>query len=394
MKKIDIGNIIFIVLLFLQNFALITTDDFGINGMVCWLFLISILNFKIYYAKIQRKRFILLLLVVLFVFLSSIVNKTYYITQILRYIMIFWLMYASNLYIERIYIKKEQKHFFNLYTNILLIFLLYGIYELIANIFQLPLFINIFANNPSYAQRGLYRYYGGWNDSTRLYNAFFEPSAFSVFLVYNFFFIKEMKDISKNKKIALYILIIFNLIFTYARTGYVMFLYMCGIYFIYNVILAKKEKTPIIDILVLSLPFVNVLIMYFIGLNLFDDLSSLGRTYSAIYYLFNSFSNFKHILFGHSIGSIVNGEVSVKYVEQQAHNGYVDIIYQLGLIMFIGFFIFLYKKVKQIKHKKYLIIGVLSTFCCFASYFCVETLVVQLVLIYNFCKNEDKTIGE
>lgn len=385
-KKIE--YFLFIVLLFLQNFALIKTSEFGINGMTCFLFLLTIVNAKKYYGKIKKKTFIILVMSILFLFVSSVVNNTFYISQIFRYIMVFWLIYISNIYINNIYEKGHQEYFFKMYTGILFIFMLYGIYELIANIYSLPLVLNIFGNNPSYEPKTLYRYYGGWADRTRLYNAFFEPSVFSVFLVYNIFLVREIKNIPKLKKIMLYSLMIFNLIFTYARTGYVTMIYMCGIYIIYNKFLKNKGRTSIIDGIMLLLPFFNLLIMYFLGLSLFNDLSSLSRTYSGIYYLQRSVSDIKYIIFGHSTGSIVNGEITTKYIEKQAHNGYVDIMYQFGIIIFIAFFRFLYNKIKVIKNRKYLIVGVLATFCCFASYFCVETIVVQIVLIYNFCKNE------
>lgn len=385
-KKIE--YFLFIVLLFLQNFALIKTDEFGINGMTCFLFLLSVLNAKRYYSKVKKKTFLILMASISFLFISAFFNDTFYISQIFRYIMVLWLIYMANIYINSIYEKNEQEYFYNLYTKILLIFMLYGIYELIANIYSLPLVLNVFGNNPSYEPKTLYRYYGGWADKTRLYNAFFEPSVFSVFLVYNIFFVKEMKNIPRLRKKMLYYLMIFNLIFTYARTGYVTMIYMIGIYILYDKILKNKQKTSFIDAIMLLLPFFNLFIMYFIGLNLFNDLSSLARTYSGIFYLQNSFSTIKNILFGHSIGSITNGEITMKYIEKQAHNGYVDIMYQLGIIAFISLLIFLYNRIRSVKNKRYLIVGVLATFCCFASYFCVETIIVQIVLIYNFCKNE------
>ena len=388
-KNRKIEYLVFIILLFLQNFALIRTSDFGINGMILFLFLISVLNARKYYFKIKKETFIVLVLGILTLFISSIINNTFYITQIIRFIMIFLLIYISNIYINEIFVNENKESFFKIYTNVLLIFLIYGIYELIANIYSLPLFMNVFANNPSYGERGLYRYYGGWADRTRLYGTFFEPSVFSVFLTYNIFLVKEL-NLKKLKKYILYVLMLFNLFFTYARTGYVTFVYMVGIYFLYEMILKNMKKTSIVDFLILLLPFFNLILMYFLGLNLFSDLSSLGRTYSAIYYLKAAFQNVKNILFGHSAGSIINSDITIKYIEKQAHNGYVDIIYQFGLIAFVYIIYFLYKKIQKINYKKYLILGVLSTFCCFASYFCVETIIVEVVLIYNFCKNSER----
>ena len=48
-KNRKIEYLVFIILLFLQNFALIRTSDFGINGMILFLFLISVLNARKYY---------------------------------------------------------------------------------------------------------------------------------------------------------------------------------------------------------------------------------------------------------------------------------------------------------------------------------------------------------
>ena len=45
----------------------------------------------------------------------------------------------------------------------------YGVYQLIASKLQMPMFFNIFNNNPSYGARGLFESYSGWTKDIRIY---------------------------------------------------------------------------------------------------------------------------------------------------------------------------------------------------------------------------------
>ncbi len=383
-KKIE--YFLFIILLFFQNFALIKTESFGINGLVIYLFIISIIHFKKFYGKINLKFLFFSVLIILIVIVGSFFNNIMYLTQILKIVMILWLIYAVYIYIKTIYEEKNEEYFWNLYSKIALGMFLYGIYEFIAIRNSLPLFLNIFNNNPSYYVRGVTDYFSGWNEGYRLYNVFFEPSAFSLFLVYNFFLVKENEYMKRSIKKVLYVLIIFNLIFTYARTGWVSMLYMIAIYLSYKFLL---KRARILDIIFFLLPIINIIIMHSIGLVLYQDSSSIARTYSAIYYLKESFSNIKVFLFGHGCGSIANASVNIENIDTSAHNGYCDIIYQYGFPIFIYLLLKLKNKIKGIKKHRYLIVGVIGTLCCFANYYIVETFISLAVIIFVYCDKEN-----
>lgn len=388
-KKIE--YLLFIILLFFQNFAIIRTEEFGISGLVIFLLIISLIRFKKIYFKISIKYLAFIGVIIGVIVLSAIFNKTLYIMQIAKLIMILWLIYVTYIYIRDIYNEGNQEYFWKLYSKITLIMLLYGIYEFIAIRNSLPLILNIFNNNPSYYVRDVNDYFSGWNDGYRLYNVFFEPSAFSAFIVYNFFFIKENKYIKVGMKRIIYFLIIFNLYFTYARTGWVTMAYMITIYFAYKLLYNKnKILNEVLDMTTFMLPFLNLIIMYFVGLTVFNDLSSLSRTYSGIYYFKNSFDNIKSVILGHGCGSIVNGNIQLVNIGTSAHNGYCDIIYQYGILTFL-YLIFKEKDlIKNIKKHRYLIIGILGTLNCFANYYMVETFAALVTIILAFCKMENK----
>lgn len=383
-KKIE--YFLFIILLFFQNFAIIKTDSFGISGLVIFLLMISIFQFKTFYYKINIKYLVFMLLMISVLILGAFLNDILYITQIIKVIMNIWLIYVAYIYIKKIYKDKNQEYFWNLYAKIALLMFLYGIYEFIAIRNSLPLVLNVFNNNPSYYVRSVYDYFSGWNEGYRLYNVFFEPSAFSAFLVYNLFLIKENRYMKKSLKIILYVLIIFNLIFTYARTGWVTMCYMIIIYMSYKLL---SNKAKVLDNIFFLFPIINIIIMHFVGLVLYTDKSSVARTYSAIYYLQESFDSIKSFLFGHGCGSIANGTVHLNNIDTSAHNGYCDIIYQYGMPIFIYLLEVIKHKIINIKKHRYLIVGVIGTLCCFANYYVVETFIVLAILIFIYCEEEN-----
>lgn len=387
MRKIDIC--LFIVLLFLQNFALYSNDQFGINGLAIYLILISLLNVRRYYLKVNKKFFFSIIFLIACLISFSLINNVFYFNQIVKTIMQIWLFYVSFVYIKEVYNKGQQDYFWKAYAKILLVFMLYGVYEYIAINNQLPLFLNVFSNNPSYAVRGVYKYYSGWNGEYRLYNVFFEPSIFSLFLVINFFLIKQNKYISKGFKKFLYVLLTFNFIFTYSRTGYVTFIYFLCIYVFYTYF--NKKQRRIYDIACLMLPFINLYVMYFIGGTIFSDLSYKLRFNSALYYLNSSFDSIGHILFGHGCGSVVNNTGNfLNYIAASAQNGYSDFLFQFGFLSFIYLFVKILGKFKQITNEnKYLIVGTLSVLCCLGNYYMVETMLVLVVLIIIYCEESE-----
>lgn len=388
-KKIDIW--LFIILLFLQNFAVYSNERFGINGLVVYLIIVSLINFKKYYLIVNKKMLLSIILLVFLLFAFSFFNNIFYLTQIFKTVMQIWLFYVSSVYIKNIYKNDCEEYFWKTYAKILLLFLLYGIYEFFAIRNTLPLVLNVFSNNPSYAIRNVNDYFSGWNDKFRLYNVFFEPSIFSLFLVINLFFVKQNTYISKKIKRGLYFLLSFNFVFAYARTGYVSLIYFLAIYILYT-FFNKKNRT-IYDILCLMLPIINLYVMYFIGGILFDDLSYKLRFNSGLYYLSSSFDSIRHILFGHGCGSVVNNSANLtSFIASSAQNGYSDFLFQFGFMSFIYLFIKILKKFKQINNNnKYLLVGTLSVLCCLGNYYMVETMLVLVVLIIAYCEESELT---
>ena len=376
--------LIFIVLLFLQNFALVKTESFGLNGLVVFLIIYSLFNFKQYYIRFKKSFILLFISVTIFIFLSSFVNHSFAINQILRNYMIIWLVYSSNIFMKKVFQDKNERVFFDIFIKIAFMFFTYGFYEMYANKHYLPLFMNIFSNNPSYGIRSLTQYYHGWINKARLYNVFFEPSVFATFSIYILFLVGTLKNITKKKKNILMMIIIFNIYFSYSRTGYIIIIYMLIMYIVYKLLKTKKIH---FELVFLMLPFITLFFMYMIGLNIFDDGSSNIRTYSGIYYLKQSFTSTIHIIFGHATGSVLVADVTDEFVANCAHNGYVDFLYQYGIIVFIAIIAFLKSLIKKVDSSeyKYLFVGAITTCCCFGNCLAIETIVALIVIIYNYC---------
>ena len=385
-KYITIELTIFIILIFLQTFSLITTKEFGIAAIT--IFLIFQVIWKKLYRKINIKFMIFVLIILAMIIISGYLNNAFYYSQILRILMTILIIYCGYVYSKTIFEDKEKtERFWKIYSSVILFFVLYGVYEFFAIKYELPLFMNVFNNNTSYAPKGVFIYYGGWSEGYRLYNTFYEPSVFGIFMAYNFFIILSNKYIKLSKKIVILGLIAFNLIFTFARSGWVTFLYMAGIYLAYSLLKQKK----LLDNVLLLLPFINLIIMYTLGLILYEDLSSQTRTYSAIYYLSKSIDSVKNMMIGNGVGSIINKIEIVQYVEPLAHNGYIDIIYQLGWPIFLYIMVQVYKIVSKIKWKyKKVVIGIVATLSCFGVYHMVESLIVLTVVMIVFAINESK----
>lgn len=105
-QKLEI--VIFIILLFLQNFAIINTKEFGIAAITIFLIYIFI-KYKMY-QKITIKSAIIVASILLFVVISQICNKAFNFLQIGRYSMILFIGWTSIKYMEKV---KEinQKNF-------------------------------------------------------------------------------------------------------------------------------------------------------------------------------------------------------------------------------------------------------------------------------------------
>lgn len=387
--KLEIN--IFLILLFLQDFALIRTNEFGIAALTVYLIFISI-KYK-FFMKINKKFLTFIIIFYLTIILSSIFNKFYDLLQICRITMIIFIIFSTYKYVSVI-IKNEKKEYFCkcLYKYII-IFGIYGIYQLVASSKGLPIFMNIFCNNPSYSIRGIHETYSGWNKGVRIYSTFYEPSAYAIFLTNAYFFIINDKQIKMKNKIFISILVIFNIYYTYARSGWITFIYFICIILLFKILKKEGFIKKIGKIVIISLSLISVLLMNTIGLKNFNDLSSKGRTYSSLFYLKGSTEDLKSILVGHGIGSIANIADGTKYenyeIEKFAHNGYIDITYQLGWIFLIYLIIIIINYIKKNKiQNEWIVYASIFTLCCFGTMYYVESIISLVVLIVGFVKKD------
>ena len=97
-QKLEI--IIFIILLFLQNFAIVNTKEFGIAAIT--IFLIYIFIRHRMYQKIDKKSVIIVSAIVLFVVISQLLNKAFNFLQLGRYSMILFIGWTSIKYMEKV----------------------------------------------------------------------------------------------------------------------------------------------------------------------------------------------------------------------------------------------------------------------------------------------------
>ena len=381
-QKLEI--IIFIILLFLQNFAIINTKEFGIAAIT--IFLIYIFIKHKMYQKINKKSIIIVTGIVFFVVISQICNKTFNFLQIGRYSMILFIGWTSIKYMEKIQ-EIKQKDFFNTaFYYAIIIITGYGVYQLIACKLQMPVFFNIFNNNQSYGARGLFESYSGWTRDVRIYTTFYEPSAYAIFLTIAYFYAMSFKNLDKDKRFTMTALTLFNIYFTYARSGWIVFAYYIAIYIAFKLFKNNKPLMKLTKIGTILLPLITLTIMSTLGIYIFKDASSTARTYSSLYYLVNSVNNIKGILIGHGLGSMLRIPEGLEYqgyvVETFSHNGYIDIIYQLGIPFFV---IMIYAIIKYLKSKniedEWLIYATIFTLCCSGSLYSVESIIAMVCLV-------------
>lgn len=385
--KIEIN--IFMIFLFLQNFALIRTSSFGIAALTIFMIYIFV-KYK-FFMSIDKKFFRFIIVLYSVIILSAIANQFFDFMQIVRLNMIIFVGWSTYKYSKIIQEKDKTEYFYKTFFVYLVIITIYGIYQLVVSDNHWPLFLNIFNNNPSYSTREIYTVYGGWNESPRIYTTFYEPSAYAIFLVNSYFFAIDSEKLTKKQKIALSILAIINVIYSYARSGWITFIYFVGIFILFKILKKDGILKKIGKALVVGLPLITVCIMNIVGLKIFDDLSSKGRTYSSLYYLENSFDNVKSVLVGHGVGSILNikdGTTYNKYkIEPFAHNGYIDIMYQYGIVFFVFLIYAILKYFKDSKiQDEWLAYASIFTISCFGTMFNVESVIALMCVILSFTK--------
>lgn len=383
--KIEIS--VFVVLLFLQNFALIRTSDFGIATLTIYMIYIFI-KYKLF-MEIEKKFLFFLIFLYGVIITSAVINQFINILQIARLTMIIFVGWSAYRYSNIIQEKGQTKFFYKAFKNVLIAIMIYGIYQLIASVNKWPIFLNIFNNNPSYSIKGIYQVYEGWNESARIYATFYEPSAYAIFLVNAYFFVMDNKLIEPKQKIIVTILAIINIIFTYSRSGWITFIYFLAILLFFKTIKKENGIKLIGKFLIFLLPLISLCIMSIIGLRIFNDHSSKVRTYSSLYYLENTFDNLKSVIIGHGLGSIYNIEDGTTYnnykIEQFTHNGYIDIMYQLGVVYFIFLIYAIYKNLKDKNvQNEWILYASIFTLTCFGTMFNVESIMALVCLILSF----------
>jgi O-antigen ligase len=306
--------------------------------------------------------------------------------------------YFTYRYVQSIIDKGYYNDLVNKFFKVGFCVNVYGIYEFFAPKYNLPLFLNIFNNNPSFGKpKGIYSYYGGWVDLPRIYTLFFEPSVYSTFLVLLLMFLILDKDI-RNKKVYFCFAFI-NLILTFARTGWGIFIYCIGVYIIFKILkkLGLSEALySFISVFVLMIPFFNLLLMYIANIYIFNDLSSLGRTNSAVYYLAKTFDNAKTFLFGHGLGHISFSWTKdlwyEKGVEGFAHNGYIEFLYELGVILFLVTLSYIFICVKRIKNyrNRTILLGIIGSVSSFSSTYQIESILALIIVIFCYSIHHEK----
>ncbi len=395
-KRCEIELILFVCCVFFQNFAIIRTNNFGISCLTVFL-IYAFVRYK-YFLRFTKKT-IAFLGVTLIVSLAGFVfNDVFNYMQLFRLLMIFFVIYTGYHYIKDTFMNGKNEKLLKYTMIISVIICIYGIYQYVASMCGWPIFLNIFNNNPSYAVRGIFEIYGGWNNGNRIYATFFEPSVYALFLVSLFFIFL----LYKKKRNGLYyiamLLILINIILTFSRVGFISFFcYM--LMYIYSKYVDKKIKwsaivNKILTPLIVLLPFVMLIIMHFVGMRFFTDSSMILRTNSALFYLANSFENIKYILVGHGLGTLSDAMPKTNekmQIEPFAHNGYIELIYVFGLAYFLFLIYFIYKTLLRGLEKNKLIVYIsVSLLCCFGTLYNVESLAVIVLIMICFSKFSER----
>lgn len=201
-------------------------------------------------------------------------------------------------------------------------------------------------------------------------------------------------SLNKNDKIGLksiFLLIISfcSIIFTWSATGVVSMVIMIVLFFAYTI---NKKNFPIKKYIVVALSlFIGIVFLRFQNIFSFiiegwlkKDLTFTGRTY--IWDIFIGEIK-KSILIGHGI---VDSKYLIRTLNAgHAHNYFLQILYQGGLVtfsMFLGFFFSAINKVKNCKEKKYVgivIFAYLISFI-FEAYSLTNMFIIVLLIAYYY----------
>ena len=191
------------------------------------------------------------------------------------------------------------------------------------------------------------------------------------------------------KSIFLLIISFCSIIFTWSATGVVSMVIMIVLFFAYTI---NKKDFPIKKYIVVALSlFIGIVFLRFQNIFSFiiegwlkKDLTFTGRTY--IWDIFIGEIK-KSILIGHGI---VDSKYLIRTLNAgHAHNYFLQILYQGGLVtfsMFLGFFFSAINKVKNCKEKKYVgivIFAYLISFI-FEAYSLTNMFIIILLIAYYY----------
>ena len=191
------------------------------------------------------------------------------------------------------------------------------------------------------------------------------------------------------KSIFLLIISFCSIIFTWSATGVVSMVIMIVLFFAYTI---NKKDFPIKKYIVVALSlFIGIVFLRFQNIFSFiiegwlkKDLTFTGRTY--IWDIFIGEIK-KSILIGHGI---VDSKYLIRTLNAgHAHNYFLQILYQGGLVtfsMFLGFFFSAINKVKNCKEKKYVgivIFAYLISFI-FEAYSLTNMFIIVLLIAYYY----------
>ena len=370
--------VIFLVTIFFQNFALISNESFGIAAstvvLAVFAFRYRLIN------RISKGFFSFVVGLFITLLITSAVNAYCNISQVLRLFMIVFDGIVSYRFIKVNSKAAGMCDFvFKALSIITIIMCLYGVYQYVAVSHHWPHFMNIFNNNTSYKPRGVFDYYGGWTSSFgRIYGVCSEPSFYASILCIDFVILWESPIRNKIINFA-QIMIIVNIILTGARSGWGIF--ACIILSIIATTLFRRENLSIkmIQFVVVFIPIITFFFMNYlvvIANKGYSDASALSRTLSAQYYLNEVFDSINSVLFGHGLGYSWSLDLTnERYIEAVAHNGYIEIMYLLG-IPFLFFLLYqinlLSKKLPdQVLRTIFLMVAV--SMCMFGSDYNIES---------------------
>lgn len=381
---------ILVISIFLQGYSVINTEGFGIPILVLIIIYLFLKN-KLFIKGFEKKFIIFNIIILICMFIGFVLNKgNLDFFKVMRIEMILIIAYCFYQYINFLIRVNKFKNFICALRNISILISLYGIYQFIAYKLGLPMFLNIFRNNPSYGLSiNIYDYYGGGWTNNRVYATFTEPSFYGVFLVVlivMFYFINV-----KGKNILMFMLLV-NLYLTFSRSAWIAFIYIILFYIIIKIFYKIKSIKRIILAIAMLMPIINIMIVKYANNKIFNDFSSQARTNSVLFYLNGVFDSIKTFLFGHGLGSMQNNYNINSYInymlEQNAHNGYIEILYEFGVVTFIILLIFIYLFVKKINTKdSYIIYLVVSMTSLLGTSFYVESTLILIILFIVVIKN-------